>query len=230
MVHLELGWVAENVFGQVLTSTVIFLCCWKNTHLVYSPISSYGKCLEIINALELHHMFRTCARRCQQRELQFTADLTSWLIPLSSGDRYRAVGISFHLSTKQTPSLQWNNCLCILWPYSQFSVALFVCIPNLSQADTWMFKCLSNSKEETAVFIPKIIDYFCPNWSGTKQPEGVHSHDEVRQPCWYFKCSEGVFAPTEHVVSPYYIPQRTLIVSIVLQINLAGKLQNDNLW
>ena len=52
MVHLQLGWVVENVFGQVLTSIMIFLCYMKNTHLAYSPISSYGKCLEIINALE----------------------------------------------------------------------------------------------------------------------------------------------------------------------------------
>ena len=37
------------------------------------------------------------------------------------------------------------------------------------------------------------MGYFCPNWPGTKFPEGIYSQDEVRQPCLYFKCSEGVF-------------------------------------
>ena len=56
-----------------------------------------------------------------------------------------------------------------------------------------MFKCLSNNKEKTRSVIPNIIGYFCPNRSGTKYLEGVYSQDEVKQPCWYFKCSEGVF-------------------------------------
>ena len=33
----------------------------------------------------------------------------------------------------KTHSLQWNNCLCTLWPYFQHRAALFVCIPNFTR-------------------------------------------------------------------------------------------------
>ena len=85
----------------------------------------------------------------------------------------------------KTPPLQWNNCLCTLWSYSQSSAALFMCIPSLCQAVILMLKCLSINTEETT--------FFCPNWSGTKYPEGIYSQDEIRQPCVFFKCNEGVF-------------------------------------
>ena len=49
-----------------------------------------------------------------------------------------------------------DNCLCTLWLYSQPYVALFVWIPNLCQADIWMFKYLSNDKEEIAMLIPRL--------------------------------------------------------------------------
>ena len=34
---------------------------------------------------------------------------------------------------------------------------------------------------------------FCPNCSGSSVSKAIHSHDKVRQPCLYFKDSEGVF-------------------------------------
>ena len=36
-------------------------------------------------------------------------------------------------------------------------------------------------------------DFFCPNWSGIKYDEGIYSHNDVRQPCLYFKGIEDVF-------------------------------------
>ena len=68
----------------------------------------------------------------------------------------------------KTPSLLWNNCLCIQWRNFQSFVALFVCILNFDQAVIQMFKCLSIDKEEINVFILNITGYICPNWSSTK--------------------------------------------------------------
>ena len=103
-----------------------FLCCRKNTHLAYSPISSYGKCLEIINAPYVPKLLQKVSTTWTvvYSRFNFLVDTLK-----SSGDRYRAVGISFHLSTKQIPSLQWNNCLCILWPYPNFLLLCLCAFP-----------------------------------------------------------------------------------------------------
>ena len=55
--------------------------------------------------------------------------------------------------TQKTTSLQCNNCL--LCPYSQSSLALFVCNPNFGQAVIRMFNCLSIDKEEITVSFPR---------------------------------------------------------------------------
>ena len=64
----------------------------------------------------------------------------------------RITSSSWTVINRKTPSLQWNNWLCTPLPYPQ---SLFVYIPNLSQVDIWMFKCLSNDKEEIAVLFPR---------------------------------------------------------------------------
>ena len=53
----------------------------------------------------------------------------------------------------KTPSLKWNNCPCIMWPYSRSSAAIFVCIPIMDQVVIWMLKYLSNDKKK---FITKV--------------------------------------------------------------------------
>ena len=55
------------------------------------------------------------------------------------------------------------------------------------------FNCLSIDKEESFVLFPICDWYFFPNWSGSSVSEAGHFHDDVRQPCLYFKYSEGVF-------------------------------------
>ena len=70
-----------------------------------------------------------------------------------------------------------------------FLITLFVCIPNLRQAIIRMFQCLPIDKKHTVLFPNKGL--LLSNWSGTKYPEGIYC--QVRQPCLYFKCIEGVF-------------------------------------
>ena len=70
-----------------------------------------------------------------------------------------------------------------------FSVTLF---PNIGQEVTWNLNGLSIDKEEILVLFP-MSGFFSPNWSGNSIPEGIYSHDEVRQPSLYFKDSESVF-------------------------------------
>ena len=99
--------------------------------------------------------------------------------------------IKFHRHLK-TPSIWWNYCLCILWPYSQSSIALFVCIPNLGQEVRCFGACQLIKKkslcysQDNRSLLPKLTRH--------KYPEWIYSQYEVRQPCLYFKCSKGVFA------------------------------------
>ena len=91
------------------------------------------------------------------------------------------LGLSFHYS-------EIFACMCILWPYSQSSLALFpmhrnkptitylhtlalfVNILNLGQVVIWMLKCMSIHKEEIIVLFPRWF-YFWPNWPGIKYPQ-----------------------------------------------------------
>ena len=103
----------------------------------------------------------------------------------------------YHCQTytcSKTPSLQWNNCLCTFWPYSQSSLTLFARIPNY---DRLLFECLAArqlvKRKINYWAIPKITGNFCPNWPRTKYCLRICSQDEVRQPYLYFKSSDGVF-------------------------------------
>ena len=56
---------------------------------------------------------------------------------------------------EKTPSLQWNNCLCTSWPYSQIFCSIFVCVPNSGQAVIRIFNRLSIDKGETTLLFQK---------------------------------------------------------------------------
>ena len=68
----------------------------------------------------------------------------------------------------------------------------FVCVHSQSgQADLFVFKCLSDDKEEGTMLFPT---YSCPNCSGAKYGQWIYTQDEVREPSLSVKYSEGVFA------------------------------------
>ena len=58
--------------------------------------------------------------------------------------------------------LQWNNCLCILWPYSQSALPLFVCIPNLGSGSFWYVQLPVKWQRKNYCVIPKITGYLYP--------------------------------------------------------------------
>ena len=93
------------------------------------------------------------------------------------------------MTSSKTHSLQWNNCLCTLWTYSHFPQLYF---PILVRQSFWISIACQKIKMKV-LFYSQCGSYFCPKWSGSSVPEAGHSHVEVRQPCLYFKDSEGVF-------------------------------------
>ena len=86
----------------------------------------------------------------------------------------------------KTPSLQWNNCLCIYWPCAQCSVAFFACIAMFGYWVIWSFQLPVNCYSEQNVF--------CPNWPcKVSWRYSFLWWSDVRQPYLYWD-SEGVFA------------------------------------
>ena len=67
---------------------------------------------------------------------------------------YSLFAYTLHAVFTKILSLQWYNSLCNLRPYSQSSMALFVCIPNFSKAVIRMFDSLSRDKEVITVLFP----------------------------------------------------------------------------
>ena len=141
----------------------------------------------------------------------------------------------------KTPSLQWNNCLCTLWTYSHFLELYFpILIRQLFQIST---ACQKIKKK--VLFYSQCDWDFCPNWSGSSVPEAGYSHDEVRQPCLYFKDSEGVFcylyknkanvscliAATGWVILPKLDPNRWVSCPCDLKIRFSsGVTMNFDGW
>ena len=91
---------------------------------------------------------------------------------------------------KETPPLQWNKCLCTLWPYSQSSLALFVGIPNFFQAVIRMFNRLLTVKEEIIVLFSRLT---LPNLARQKNSRVIYFQYEVRQSCFCSNNSDGFF-------------------------------------
>ena len=112
----------------------------------------------------------------------------------------------------KTPSLQWNN-FCIHHGI----------IPSLVYLYLRLFPIFVRQLVESAtayqllktklLCFPKIRDFFCPRWPGTKYPEGMYSHDEVRQPCLYSKGSEGVFVLKKQGSPCLFLRTRTVLCS-----------------
>ena len=74
----------------------------------------------------------------------------------------------------KTPSLQWNDCLCTLWLYSQYSLDLFVCIPNLGETTIWVCLSLQEKKwlcysQDNRLLLPKLVRHKIP-----KMTSGSH--------------------------------------------------------
>ena len=91
--------------------------------------------------------------------------INGWVNNDEAGDlrRHRAhydvnvmqFGRTKSVSGTKTPSPQWKNCLCTLWPSFQSSLALFACIPNFGHAVILILNCLSIDKEEISVLFPR---------------------------------------------------------------------------
>ena len=85
----------------------------------------------------------------------------------------------------KTPSQHCiTACLCTFWPYSQYSVTLFVRFPNFGQAVTLMFNGLSTDKDDINVIFPR--------WNQTalfvsKKIVKVSSADPFLL-WWFWKC------------------------------------------
>ena len=79
--------------------------------------------------------------------------------------RLTPVDLRRHRAHYDVSVMYGENCLCILWRYSQFFVTLFACFPNFGQAVNSMFNCLSINKDKINVFFQD-NGLLLPKWSG----------------------------------------------------------------
>ena len=124
------------------------------------------------------------------------------------------LNLVLYSSQEETHSLQWNNCLCTLWPYSQLSTVLFVCIHNFGHTviriltfplikKTWLCYFQDNKpvlQNLTYLSFDTKKTFLCYSHDNSslllkfvrpKNHELFSSLDEVRQPCSYSRASEG---------------------------------------
>ena len=92
--------------------------------------------------------------------------------------------------------------------YNEISACvLFGLIPNLPYPCLCVFPILVKQLLSFSIAFQlvqrnyKPIGYFCPNRPGKESPEGIYSHEVVRQPCLYFKYSECVFTSDQCIAS-----------------------------
>ena len=80
------------------------------------------------------------------------------------------------------------------------------------------FELPVNRYRRNCLSIPNVIGCFCPNCSGSSVSKAIHSHDKVRQPCLYFKDSEGVFSTS--IIESIQCSNMTKIIEKVASIQL----------
>ena len=142
-----------------------WVCHSKNMFLQWKHLAFIMGCGIIYNFLLVHIVdpkSRVTVINAAIISAPAPAEVANYKKPFSSMNfltAYICIRILYQYSTlAKTTSLQWNNCMCTLWPYSQYSLDLCV-FPILVKK---LFEFLTACQLIKRLFcvIPKMIGFY----------------------------------------------------------------------